>query len=609
MMTIALAGLALLAAAGSKADAQLVCGSANSGLLGNNNQYMFLGDQWNPSFTYVDQCVQITNSTTPPPTTTSGTGAGPSSNYSSGTFNNTTDTPSDYPDFLYGAFQGNSTSNTQLPLAVTSITGSTPKYKVLSGENVVEPSGYNNDMAYDIWFNTYAGTPANQNTTGTELMIWVQHNGSAGTISGGPTYSFTDPTTGQGWTAYTGTNGGNCNCTGTGSQVISFVRNNSDGPTPAGGLTEALNLDDFFTEALNVGQIQSSWYLTAVEFGTEIWVGGPGLEVNNFWVNVVANSGSTGGGTSGAEAAYGGTAVAIPGTVQAENYDTGGQGTGYSVSSVNGTGNSYRSDGVDLEATTDSGAGYDLGWTAAGQWFRYTVNVATAGTYTVTFRVAAPGAVSDAFHIANSAGSNLSGSVSVPATGGWQTWTNVTATVTLPAGTQTLTIAQDAAGWNINYATFASSSNGSTVATGTPFNLVNENSGLCMDASGWGTANGTIVQQWACAQGTYSVNTNQQWEFTSAGSGNYEITNVNASAQALNIAGDAVGSLLQTWTYDGASNENFMPVSDGNGYYHFVVQQNGLCLDTPAASTANGVQLQEYTCNGTAAQQWKLVTP
>ena len=83
------------------------------------------------------------------------------------------------------------------------------------------------------------------------------------------------------------------------------------------------------------------------------------------------------------EAPYGGTAAAVPGTVQAENYDTGGQGVAYNVTAVNGSANSYRSDGVDLEATTDSGGGYDVGWTATGQWFKYTVNVATAGTYTL----------------------------------------------------------------------------------------------------------------------------------------------------------------------------------------------------------------------------------
>jgi beta-glucanase (GH16 family) len=169
--------------------------------------------------------------------------------------------------------------------------------------------------------------------------------------------------------------------------------------------------------------------------------------------------------TTSSEGPFGGSPATIPGTVQAENYDTGGQGLAYNVTSINGTGNSYRSDGVDLESTTDTGGGDDLGWTNGGQWFRYTVNVAAAGTYTVSFRVADPNGVTGAFHLANSSGTNLSGSVSVPATGGWQNWTTVTASVTLPAGQQVLTLNQDSGGWNINYLSFASS--GGTVSAPT----------------------------------------------------------------------------------------------------------------------------------------------
>jgi beta-glucanase (GH16 family) len=165
---------------------------------------------------------------------------------------------------------------------------------------------------------------------------------------------------------------------------------------------------------------------------------------------------------SGGEGPFGGTPAAVPGTVQAENYDTGGQGVAYNVTSVNGTANNYRSDGVDLEVTTDTGGGHNLGWTASGQWFRYTVNVATAGVYTVTFRMAAINAVSDALHISNSSGANLTGSVNAPATGAWQNWTNVTATITLPAGQQVLTLDQDNPGWNINFFAFTSGSGGGT---------------------------------------------------------------------------------------------------------------------------------------------------
>ena len=136
--------------------------------------------------------------------------------------------------------------------------------------------------------------------------------------------------------------------------------------------------------------------------------------------------------------------------------DTGGSGVAYHVNSVNGSANSYRSDGVDLETTTDTGGGYDMGWTASGQWFKYTVNVASAGSYTVNFRVAAPSSVTDGFHLSNSSGTNLSGNINVAGTGGWQDWTTVSATVTLPAGVQTLTLNQDNGGWNINWFSFTS---------------------------------------------------------------------------------------------------------------------------------------------------------
>jgi Carbohydrate binding module (family 6)/F5/8 type C domain/Glycosyl hydrolase family 95 catalytic domain len=164
---------------------------------------------------------------------------------------------------------------------------------------------------------------------------------------------------------------------------------------------------------------------------------------------------------------FGGTPAAIPGVVQAENYDTGGQGVGYSVTSVNGTANSYRADGVDIETTSDTGGGYNVGWTSGGQWFRYTVNVASAGAYTVNLRVAAPSAVTGAVHIANASGTNLSGNINIPATGGWQTWTTVTAQVTLPAGQQVLTLAEDTGGWNINSLQFAASG-ASNLAAGRP---------------------------------------------------------------------------------------------------------------------------------------------
>jgi beta-glucosidase len=185
---------------------------------------------------------------------------------------------------------------------------------------------------------------------------------------------------------------------------------------------------------------------------------------NFHYMAFTLNSGSGGSGGSSGDQPFGGTPAAVPGTVQAANYDTGGQGVAYNVTSVNGTANSYRSDGVDLEDTADTqdtsaaGGAYDTGWTTPGQWFNYTVEVATAGSYTVSFRLSSPYGITDALHIADSAGTSLTGAVAVPNTGGYETWTTVTASITLPAGEQTLTVDQDSNGWNFHYMAFTQGS-------------------------------------------------------------------------------------------------------------------------------------------------------
>jgi hypothetical protein len=582
MLTTVSVFVVLLAGTTRSAFAQQICGSNSSGPLGNVDQYVFGGDQWNASFSSTYQCETITNSTAPPP-------SGPSMAYSGNPFDDTTGTPADYPDFTYGCFYGACTQNTQLPIQVSALSN----YSITSGETVVEPSGASNDVAYDIWFNTGPTTPTNQNTTGTEMMIWVQRNGGVGPSN--PITTFTS--SGITWNVYTWTNTGNCNCSGTGSQVIDFINAapSSDGPTS--GTTFSLNLVPFFEEALALGQIQSSWYLTTIEFGTEIWVGGPGIQVNNFWVDVAP----AGGGTP-TEAPYPGpSAAAIPGTVQAENYDTGGSGVGYEVSSTNGTANTYRSDGVDLEAATSPATGNDLGWSASGQWFRYTVKVSTAGTYTVSFLVAAESAISDAFHLSNSSGTNLSGSVAVPDTGAWQTWTTVTATVTLPAGQQTLTLNEDNAGWNIDSMVF-STGGGGTLANGT-YTLTPQNAtALRLDDEGARTttgngidiysANGTAAQNWAASNtgvtpaGYYNFSTEGAYCLTASGT---------ASGSAV-VLDPCVGSSAQAWE----------AVKSGNNYNFHPADSTANCLDVRGAGTASGTVVQVYACNGTNAQNWAL---
>src|SRR5205814_4831620 len=91
--------------------------------------------------------------------------------------------------------------------------------------------------------------------------------------------------------------------------------------------------------------------------------------------------------------------------------------------------------------STDTPAGgFMVDATKAGEWLEYTVNVAQTGTYQFDGRVlsTAAGAL---FHVEMD-GTNVSGSVGIPATAGWQT---VDAPgLSLTAGTHIIRLAFDA---------------------------------------------------------------------------------------------------------------------------------------------------------------------
>lgn len=141
--------------------------------------------------------------------------------------------------------------------------------------------------------------------------------------------------------------------------------------------------------------------------------------------------------------AYLGAPVALPGTVQAENFDNGGEGVAYHDLTTVNSGGAYRTTAVDIQPNS---TGINVGWAAAGEWLNYAVTVTTAGTYTATFRLASS-VQGGTFHL-EANGVNLTGALTAPNTGGWENWVNVTKVVTLAAGSQTLRLVLDTGGTN-----------------------------------------------------------------------------------------------------------------------------------------------------------------
>ncbi|MEU7901441.1 carbohydrate-binding protein [Actinoplanes sp. NPDC049118] len=105
-----------------------------------------------------------------------------------------------------------------------------------------------------------------------------------------------------------------------------------------------------------------------------------------------------------------------------------------------------------VENNPAASGGRNVGWTAAGNWLRYRVDVARAGTYDLELRVAngTGAAAPDAVSLRDAAGAVLA-TVSVPDTGGWAAYRSVHARVALPAGDQEVTLFCETGGFNVDY--------------------------------------------------------------------------------------------------------------------------------------------------------------
>jgi hypothetical protein len=164
----------------------------------------------------------------------------------------------------------------------------------------------------------------------------------------------------------------------------------------------------------------SSWSVTA----------GGGSELFGSWATAPVVTQDT---------AYWGLPAAAGAPVQAEDFDEGGQGVAYNDTTAGNSGGQYRTTGVDIEATTDAGGGYDVGWTAAGEWLDYAVNLTNGGAYSLAFRMAAS-AAGATFRVLVD-GAQVGTDVAVPSTGAGQSWETLSlSNVALTSGPHTVRV-------------------------------------------------------------------------------------------------------------------------------------------------------------------------
>lgn len=107
--------------------------------------------------------------------------------------------------------------------------------------------------------------------------------------------------------------------------------------------------------------------------------------------------------------------------------------------------------GMVVETCTDAGGGQDMGYIDPGDYLVWnSITFPTTGTYLIEYRVAS-GASGGTVSSDLNAGSIQLGNTTIPGTGGWQTWTTVSKTVTINAGTYNFGAYAQTGGYNLNW--------------------------------------------------------------------------------------------------------------------------------------------------------------
>ena len=172
--------------------------------------------------------------------------------------------------------------------------------------------------------------------------------------------------------------------------------------------------------------------------------------------------------------------VDVPGLIQAEDFSD------YKDNDTNNQGGKYLDTGVDIQECSDSGCGFNIGWTEAGEWLEYEIDVANSGTYEAQVRVASP-RDNGRFSIAID-GSRVSGTTSVNKTNGWQRWRTQTVNLgEISAGEHALRLNIVGGEFNINWMNIVSDDNNDGPIV--PINTIVGEFGLDPNAEPWDNFN------------------------------------------------------------------------------------------------------------------------
>ncbi len=144
----------------------------------------------------------------------------------------------------------------------------------------------------------------------------------------------------------------------------------------------------------------------------------------------------------------------LPGRIEIENYDNGGQNAGYFDTTARDDFGGFRKDDVDIGPLATASNGWALGKVAAGEWLAYHVEVQKTGLYDATIAGTSP-IGNGAVHIEVD-GINVTGPITISKTGGWETYAAFkSASFPLTAGPHLIKVVMQASGqYNLDFIDF-----------------------------------------------------------------------------------------------------------------------------------------------------------
>lgn len=142
------------------------------------------------------------------------------------------------------------------------------------------------------------------------------------------------------------------------------------------------------------------------------------------------------------------------------------------------------------------------------------------------------------------------------------------------------------------------------------YEFLNAQSNMALTVSKGSTPNGAAI-----VQEPYTGASDQLWTLTPTSGGYYQIKNVG-SGLALNVSGSPVASFQEKaaiiqWPAQpmgGQDNDEWMPIRNSNGTYTFYNLNSEQVLDNFGASTTAGNTFDQWVANGTAGQNFSLVS-